>query len=518
MRIVQFVHGYPPEFVAGTERYTQALSRSLVMRGHACLVVAGSDQGSSRPSITVEEDHGVQVVRLIGLFRCHGFRASIGDPEAEAMIRWVLALWKPDVIHLQHWVRLTNHLVTVAKEWNLPTVITLHDQWIGCTRFHRIQPNQQFCVDPVAPCASCVDRDPWQRGWEIEQELVLRQRTLERELRLADRLLVPSEAQRDFLQQIVPTIPDGLEVIPLGSPVERKKLIDPRENGFSDGPLKVGHWGYLAPAKGVHLLLEAAQLLPPDQEIEWHLYGLPADHSYEERLDRLSVGRSVFFHGRYIYEDLRSGVLDVAAFPSLCHETYSFVIDEAFALGLPVVVPNRGAFPERIGEAGLMFQWGDPGDLAKKIAWLQENPTELARLKRAIPTGKVLPMEDHVRRLEEIYQEVKECHANKPVHDPDRGDRELLHHLYRVVEDRDREIRSLRGQMAEQEGAIRELEDRLHQSERTAMDKETLLQQARQALDALQGDHANLRAYLLNLQRTPLFRFLELLKRLSGRQ
>lgn len=423
MRIVQFVHGYPPEFGAGTERYTQALSRGLVAQGHVCLVVAGSDRPCLQPSITVEEDRGVEIARLIGCIQHYDFRPSTHHPGVEGLVRWLLNLWRPEIVHIQHWMRLTNTLVAVCRELNLPTVVTLHDQWVTCARVHRFQPGGQFCSDAGAPCVTCVDRDPQQQDWELEQELSLRQRILERELQLADRLLVPSAAQRRFLRQIIPTMPDRLEVVPLGSPVERKKGPQPSRLSVSGGPLKVGHWGYLAPEKGVHLLLEAAQLLPPDQRIEWHLYGLPSGPQYEERLVQLARGRSVFLHGRYVYDDLQSAGLDLAVFPSLCHETYSFVLDEACALGLPVIASNAGAFPERIGEAGLLFQQGDPGDLAKTIARLQENPAELARLRRAVGTGKVVPMEEHVARLEGIYRETLEGHS--PASHVDHDDRKI---------------------------------------------------------------------------------------------
>ncbi len=515
MRIAQLVHEYPPEFIGGTGRYTQGLSRMLAERGHACLVIAGSERTSSQPSIAIASDCGVQIARLIGCAGPDDRRPSVHDPGAEDLIRWLLDLWRPEVVHVQHWMRLTNTLVAVCRELSLPTVVTLHDQWVACTRVHRFQPGEQFCSDPDAPCLSCVDRDPGQGDGEIRERLLLRQRMLERELRLADRLLVPSRAQRDFLRQIVPAIPDRLEVVPLASPVRRRKRIDPPERSSSDGLLRIGHWGYLTPGKGVHLLLEAAQLLPPDQRIEWHLYGLSSGSRYDERLKRLASGRSVFLHGRYVYEDLQSAGLDLAVFPSLYCETYAFVLDEAIELGLPMIVPNWGAFAERIGEAGLLFQQGDPGDLAKKLAWLQEHPEELARLRQAGQTGKVVPMEEHVTRLEKIYGEVME--SDKPGYDVDHADREFLLHLRRVVQDRDREIERLRGQISEQEGAMRDIEERLRQSEQTALDREASLQQTRQTLEMLQSDHANLRAYLLRLKQTPLFQLRALLKKLLQR-
>ena len=547
MRIVQFVHGHPPEFIAGTEKYTQSLSRRLVERGHTCMVVAGSDQASSRPSIAVDEDQGVQVVRLIGLSRRSGFRPVAHDPVAEEMIRWLLDLWRPELAHIQHWRRLTNTLVAVCREFDIPTVVTLHDQWIACSRVHRLQLNGTFCDGPAAPCASCVDRDPWQMRGEIERELSLRGRALELELQWSDHVLVPSQAQKQFLQQIASVPAHRLEVVPLGSPVAGKERLDPQRTGFPVTPLRVGYWGYLTAEKGVHLLLEAAQRLPKDEKIEWHLYGPPVDPVYEMRLYRLALGRPVFFHRNYVHDDLLPARLDIAVFPSLCHETYSFVLDEAFQLGLPVVVPNRGALCERVGEAGLLFNYGDAGDLAEKIEFLLQNPEALARLKRAGMVGKVVSMEDHVTRLEKIYQEVVDSHKPGPM--PEREYRKLLLHQHRKVADRDREIEYL---VTEQERAMRNLKEELRRALQAVIEKEALLRQAQEAirerdarllqaqeairerdarllqageaiqetrrsLEVLQGDHANLRAFLLNLKQSPMFRLQGMLAKLSRR-
>ncbi len=46
MRILQIVHGFPPESIAGTETYCEALSRCLLERGHECMVLAGSKRSA----------------------------------------------------------------------------------------------------------------------------------------------------------------------------------------------------------------------------------------------------------------------------------------------------------------------------------------------------------------------------------------------------------------------------------------------------------------------------------------
>ncbi len=69
--------------------------------------------------------------------------------------------------------------------------------------------------------------------------------------------------------------------------------------------------------------------------------------------------------------------------PSLCYENFPHTIVEAFACGLPVVASRLGAMAEIVedGRTGLLFNAGDPEDLAAKVEWLLSRPEELARMR-----------------------------------------------------------------------------------------------------------------------------------------
>ncbi len=465
MRIAQVVHGYPPEFVGGTEWHVQELSRSLVTRGHPCLVVAGSAWPCPEPSVALGSDGDVDVARVIGLSRRKGLRPASYDPAAEGVIKRLLERWRPQIVHLHHWSRLTDNLVAICRGLDVPAVVTLHDQWIACSRYHRLRPDGGFCADATPPCASCVDRDPWQSTGEVERELTLRGRAIRQELQLADRLLVPSRAQQMFLHSIVGLPLDRLEIVPLGSP---RKLERPEGHARSPshgGPIKIGHWGYLLPEKGVHVLLEAARRLSSEAVLEWHIYGTAPDQRYQARLTQLAEGLPVMFHGAYDRDTLQSMDLDVAVFPSICCETYSFVLDEAFQLGIPVVVPNRGAFPERVGDAGRVFECGDAGDLAAQLEAIVKEPEALRRLGQGATHERVVLMDDHVGRLEKIYQEVVDSYLPGPA--PERDDRDRVLHMHRQVIDRDHELGRLQGAVAEMERTVADLRAEM---ERTVAD------------------------------------------------
>jgi glycosyltransferase involved in cell wall biosynthesis len=238
---------------------------------------------------------------------------------------------------------------------------------------------------------------------EVIRELDVRHRLIAEELRQADRVLVPSEAQKAFLTLLLPGEGARLQVLPHGT-ITRLSPCVPSDS--ATGPLRVAYWGPLAWWKGPHLLLEALHRLPGPSRVEGHLFGSPADADYERQLEELARGLAIVFHGRFIPADLHREGLHLGVFPSLCHESHSFVVDEALQLGVPLIVPDRGAPAQRIGTAGLTFKTGDAEDLSRQIRRVLEEPVLLERLRRGKPAAPLVPLEVHVAQLEEVYRQV----------------------------------------------------------------------------------------------------------------
>jgi len=112
-------------------------------------------------------------------------------------------------------------------------------------------------------------------------------------------------------------------------------------------PLRIVVIGALSVIKGADLLeavaLEAAQRGAP---LEFHLLGYCYRHLQTQPRARLTV------HGEYADEDL-PGLLDwlqpdLVWFPAQWPETYSYTLSAVLAAGLPVAVPDIGAFAERV--------------------------------------------------------------------------------------------------------------------------------------------------------------------------
>jgi len=97
---------------------------------------------------------------------------------------------------------------------------------------------------------------------------------------------------------------------------------------------------------------------------------------------------------------------DVFVFPSLM-EGFGFVIVEAMACGVPVVASDVSAIPEVIGDAGLLFEPGNPVALARVLRSLAEDPgkrEELARKGRE-RVAALFTWDKAITRLVSIYRE-----------------------------------------------------------------------------------------------------------------
>jgi hypothetical protein len=94
--------------------------------------------------------------------------------------------------------------------------------------------------------------------------------------------------------------------------------------------------------------------------------------------------------------------------PTILSESYSFILDEAAALRVPVLASDAGAIPERAGGSVRIFKKGDVEDMASAMDRLVADRSLLEKMRSADPV-KILSMSEHLDRLEAVYGEAVEA-------------------------------------------------------------------------------------------------------------
>lgn len=153
------VHGLPPVERGGVEQCTVALADELARRGHAVEVFAPTRRADLPDRALRRERRGGWHVTWINMESAPGDPESALEPRgvAEAFGRFLEAE-RPDVVHVQHVLRLGLGPLTVAAEHGVPLVYTAHDWYALTDSFALLRPDlTRFDSAPTPEEEACCD-------------------------------------------------------------------------------------------------------------------------------------------------------------------------------------------------------------------------------------------------------------------------------------------------------------------------------------------------------------------------
>ena len=199
-------------------------------------------------------------------------------------------------------------------------------------------------------------------------------------LRRATHVFVNSEAVAERVKNDRALDPGRIVVIPNGVDVSR---FSPGGRRSGSGRLTVGTLANLRPEKGVADFLRAAGLVRERcPEVRFVVWGDGPLRSDMEALVRdLGLGEIVELRGSTTRPEHALRELDIFVLASVS-EACSNVLLEAMATRLPVIATRVGGNPGLVEDevTGLLVPASDPGDLAKAIIRLVEQPDVAERL------------------------------------------------------------------------------------------------------------------------------------------
>jgi len=429
MRVLLGVAWYFPDSIGGTEKYVRSLAAELREAGHD---VAIAVPGESGRSVTSRLHEGVPVFR----FPAEGDPSRAFDLDQPAPSGWqhVLDTFAPTIVDLHSMTSVLGiaHL-RAARDFGARTAVTVHLPGVVCARGSLLRFGHEPCDGDlkVQPCTACRLQA---RGLPVRVGALLSDipdglASLVERLPLpglARRAVAADDAHRDRLAWLhavasradrMVVVSNGLKQLLTRNGISADKIVVCRQgvdrhhgprrtSGTREaGTLKVGFVGRFDPLKGLDVLLDAAERIPAEARIEFHIWGTartPDAEAYRAAVLRNAQPlRHVIFHGE-ADSSAPYDEVDVLAVPSICFETGPFVVLEAHAAGIPVVGSDLGGIAERVspGRDGLLFPAGDGRALAEILLKLWRDPAELVRLRPAAP---VRSTSDVARETLEIY-------------------------------------------------------------------------------------------------------------------
>lgn len=426
MKLLLAIHDFLPDHCAGSEIYTYHLATELRSRGHDVRLLF-TEKRLERPQFetTTGEYDNLPYHEIVYNRHFSDVSDLYDDPRMEAPIGAVLDEVRPDVVHVQSLVYLGLSLVRAAAAREIRLVMTLHEYFLSCPRGGLLLNLDGELCDPIEPaiCARCIEPYPMQEARYPDGDgssyddlgrlrffaraIDVRTRRMFEGVAPVDRYVAPSK----FLAARL--VREGLDPAKVvhadyGFPPISPELLTARRPRPSDAPLRLGYLGTLSDYKGVHVAVDAFELLPTGAAT-LRVTGEPSwfpDYT-GPLLERARGIDGLLFEGALPPGEAPRflATIDVLIVPSLWVENSPLTIHEAFQCGVPVVATDLGGMAELLADGGgLTFRRGDAADLARTILRLVEEDGLLDRSRETIPPVKSI--RQNAEEMESLYREL----------------------------------------------------------------------------------------------------------------
>lgn len=292
----------------------------------------------------------------------HGNQQS----EIERLIDWLANDYRPDVVLMTN-VLLSGLIPELRKRLNVPIITTLQGDDIFLEEL------------PEKERAQCIE-------------------LIRKNCEHASGHIATCQYYADFMAGYLGLARDTIHVVYPGLELEHFPY-QPRVRQDNE-PLCIGYLARIAPEKGFHVLVEALcrlQQMPDVPAWRFRAAGYCAnyrkDYLQEQQLKAQRAGWNDRFE--YVGEPDRAGKasflqsLDLFSVPTTYQEPKGLYVLESWAMGVPVVQPNHGSFPELIDRTGggVLFTANQSEALAHALRELLCNADQRRKLGQSGRTG-----------------------------------------------------------------------------------------------------------------------------------
>jgi glycosyltransferase involved in cell wall biosynthesis len=398
IKILYILHPYR----GGTEQHVMNLVKGLNPDKFQCYIL--------KPKYL-----GFELIEQKGKSQNHyffqnGYRWNISNFYSKANNRFLgklLIELQIDIIHIQHLIAHSLDIFDVAEERKIPVILTIHDYYLICPRIYLVNQNDNYCTnyDNFGQCNICLSEMGLKDGFCIEWR-----QQFSKILNKCAYVIAPSGSVFEKLAGYYSIKSKNMRIIEHGvdeSLITIQKNCN-SEKSIEDKPsVNIAFIGILLPHKGEKIFLELAKSSYIKQ-VNWHIIGycskLTRPGFYPEENVNVS---GKFGSVQELIKIVNSLEIDLTVFPSICPETYSYVLSESWICGVPAIASNIGALEERIRIVqGGWTTMPDLDHFRDKINDILSHPQEYNLIQKNLKNIKLTSNKEMLGNYEKLYLDV----------------------------------------------------------------------------------------------------------------
>ena len=324
------------------------------------------------------------------------------NPEVAAVMAELLTRYNIDLVHIQHLIGHSLDMPRTARALGIPTALTLHDFYMACPSVNLLDENRVFCGGTCTagdgPCQTPVWLDD---DFDLKHRFVHMWRDETRKiLEEVDVLITPSEDTKDhFVKIFGPEVGGRIHAIEHGRDFDRPRAF--ARVGDKNEAITILLVGAINQSKGAALAAEVARI-GSERNVSVQLLG-NVEPGYED---------NVLSHGPYVRDDLPLILAQlrptfVGVF-SIWAETHCYVVSEAWAAGVPVLVGPLGAPAERVRNhgGGVIVPSLEPSEIIDAALKAARDRTGYATLASEASLSNVRTVAEMANDYRNLYSEL----------------------------------------------------------------------------------------------------------------
>jgi glycosyltransferase involved in cell wall biosynthesis len=405
-RVAVVSHSHPSISKGGGEIAAYSLFRGLLEIGVDAIFISPcpeTEQG--RLHFETEREHAIPYSPAAYEHFYH-----LSHPETVKKFHDCLRSNNVQVVNYHHFFNLGLGSLSRWESGPRPhAVFTFHEFLAICHHHGQMvtRPNMTLCNTPKpSACATCYPE-------LTPQQFAVRRENFLTALNGCGGLISPSRFLADRMEAWgvnsapIEVIENGLRTLPPRVPRKADKA--------PDEPWVIGFFGQINPFKGVDLLLQAAAILREKQDegrrVQIRLHGniVGQGEAFTKKFYEETQAADSIIRWQGAYDNSQVGRLmgdcDYVIVPSKWWENSPVVIQEAFAVGRPVICTGIGGMAEKVqdGVSGLHFSMNDAFDLAAVVEKAC-SPETYRKLCSGLPTP--FDSSEMARRYKKYFEKV----------------------------------------------------------------------------------------------------------------
>jgi len=413
MKILKIIHGYPPNYNAGSEVYSQSVVNELKKKHQITVFTREENEYVPDFGFRKETKENVDFVYVNMARGKDGYNHKLLNQQFEKFVKEL----KPEVAHIGHLNHLSIGIVDVLFENKIPIVYTLHDFWLMCPRGQFLQRNfdgeNLFKLCDKQEDNKCANNcysmyasnntevENWEK-WVHTRMFALKQISRKIDVFIAPSKYLKNRYVKDF------ELPENKIIyLDYGFPTHYLQPVIPKTNGI----YTFGYIGTHIPSKGINQLIEAFKNVKGKTKLK--IFGREQGQNTKALRQMAKTSENeIEFCGEYINQNLATTVfnnVNCIVVPSIWTENSPLVIHEAQACKIPVITANVGGMAEYVEHKtnGLLFKHRDLHSLSEQMQWAIDNKEVMKKFGQKgylfSETGEVPNIQNHCNELTTIF-------------------------------------------------------------------------------------------------------------------